>query len=81
MQGTAADLIKKAMITLDHWLSENDADAKIILQVHDELVLEVEQSESNSMATKTAEIMCGVAELKVPLIVDTGIGENWKLAH
>ncbi len=81
MQGTAADLIKKAMITLDHWLSDNDSDAKIILQVHDELVLEVEQSESDTMATRTAEIMCGVAALKVPLIVDTGIGENWKLAH
>ena len=81
MQGTAADLIKKAMISLDHWLSENDSDARIILQVHDELVLEVPDNDTEPMAQQTSEIMCSVADLKVPLVVDTGIGKNWKLAH
>ena len=81
MQGTAADLIKKAMISLDNWLIENDAQSRIILQVHDELVLEVPEKEAESMAAQTSDIMCGVATLKVPLVVDTGIGENWKVAH
>ncbi|MGI9318211.1 MAG: DNA polymerase I [bacterium] len=81
MQGTAADLIKKAMISLDQWLTENDSTARIILQVHDELVLEVSVHEAESLATQTAETMCAVADLKVPLVVDTGSGENWKLAH
>ncbi|MEJ2178374.1 MAG: DNA polymerase I, partial [Gammaproteobacteria bacterium] len=81
MQGTAADLIKKAMISLDLWLRENKSDARIILQVHDELVLEVPQDQAEPMAQQTSNIMCGVVNLKVPLVVDTGIGENWKLAH
>ena len=81
MQGTAADLIKKAMISLDDWLIENDTQSRIILQVHDELVLEVPKDEAEKMAERTADIMCGVATLRVPLVVDTGIGTNWKLAH
>ena len=81
MQGTAADLIKMAMIALDHWLTENDPDSRIIMQVHDELVLEVKQSAAKRLAQRTAEVMCGVTELKVPLVVDCGIGINWKLAH
>ena len=81
MQGTAADLIKMAMIRLDQWLLDNHATSKIILQVHDELVLEVPKEEAQSMAERTSEVMCGVADLKVPLVVDTGIADNWKLAH
>ena len=81
MQGTAADLIKKAMIDLDQWLREKNHSARIILQVHDELVLEVAEDEAKEMAKQTAKIMCAVAKLKVPLLVDSGIGKNWKLAH
>ena len=81
MQGTAADLIKIAMIELDQWLQQNKPDARIILQVHDELVLEVAVEEADFMAEKTADIMCSVAKLNVPLVVDTGIGGNWKIAH
>jgi DNA polymerase-1 len=81
MQGTAADLIKMAMIALDTWITENDPDTRIIMQVHDELVLEVKESVAEEMSQQTADIMCGVAELEVPLVVDCGIGVNWKLAH
>ena len=81
MQGTAADLIKKAMISLDAWITENAADSRIILQVHDELVLETPQNDIDRIAKHTSQIMCGVAELKVPLEVDTGSGPNWKVAH
>ncbi|MBX2869418.1 MAG: DNA polymerase I [Acidiferrobacterales bacterium] len=81
MQGTAADLIKKAMNQLDQWLTEEQNPARIILQVHDELVLEVASDAAEDMASQTAEIMCSVAELRVPLLVDSGIGDNWKQAH
>jgi len=81
MQGTAADLIKLAMNNLDQWLRDEKHTARIILQVHDELVLEASKSEVDALATKTAKIMCSVAELKVPLIVDCGTGSNWKQAH
>ena len=81
MQGTAADLIKIAMITLDQWVSENAPETRIILQVHDELVLEVPEQDVDRLAAETVQIMCGVAALKVPLEVDTGFGENWKVAH
>lgn len=81
MQGTAADLIKKAMIALDRWLAENDPQTRIILQVHDELVLETSADKAQSIATQTRKLMCTVAELKVPLEVDIGIGANWKIAH
>ena len=81
MQGTAADLIKLAMLKVDGWLRENNSTARIILQVHDELVLEVERDEADSLAKTTAELMCSVSTLNVPLVVDTGLGENWKQAH
>jgi DNA polymerase-1 len=81
MQGTAADLIKKAMIAVDRWILENDSNARMIMQVHDELVLEVPRGEGESLARRTADIMCSVAELEVPLVVDTGLGGNWKVAH
>ena len=81
MQGTAADLIKKAMISLDSWLAGNDPESRIILQVHDELVLEIAEEKAGDISEQTAAIMCAVTELKVPLEVDTGVGKNWKVAH
>ena len=81
MQGTAADLIKKAMILVDRWILENASRSRMILQVHDELVLEVPEEEAGPMAGTVAEIMCSVTELSVPLVVDTGTGPNWKVAH
>ena len=81
MQGTAADLIKRAMILVDRWILENASRSRMILQVHDELVLEVPEEEAGPMAGTIAEIMCSVTELSVPLVVDTGTGPNWKVAH
>ncbi|NKB78008.1 MAG: DNA polymerase I [Gammaproteobacteria bacterium] len=81
MQGTAADMIKLAMLSVDAWIQKNNSPSKIILQVHDELVLEVPASDIDAMAEITSELMCGVSDLKVPMIVDTGKGDNWKQAH
>ncbi len=81
MQGTAADLIKMAMVKVDQWLLDNASSSRMILQVHDELVLEVPEEDAQHMANTIAEIMCSVAELSVPLLVDTGTGPNWKVAH
>ena len=81
MQGSAADLIKLAMLAVDRWLSHHNTGAKLILQVHDELVLEVAEAEAAELSRATAGLMAEVAELKVPLVVDTGIGANWKEAH
>ena len=81
MQGTAADLIKKAMIAVDEWIMANDSNARMIMQVHDELVLEVPRGEADAISKHTTEIMSSVAELSVPLVVDTGVGDNWKVAH
>ena len=81
MQGTAADLIKRAMLAVDGWLLRESIPAKIILQVHDELVLEVAQNAAEQVAQTTAELMAQAATLDVPLVVDTGIGANWKEAH
>ena len=81
MQGTAADLIKKAMIRVDNWILDSGTRARMIMQVHDELVLEVPQDEIHQVTAQTTEIMCSVAVLEVPLVVDTGLGKNWKLAH
>lgn len=81
MQGSAADLIKLAMLKVDEWIAASESSARIILQVHDELVLEVAESEAGQVAQTTAALMTGVAKLKVPLVVDTGIGHNWKDAH
>ena len=81
VQGTAADLIKLAMLAIDRWLLENDSSGKIILQVHDELVLEVEEEQIDEMVEMATDLMCGVTKLKIPLVVDVGIGHNWKEAH
>jgi len=81
MQGTAADLIKIAMLSVDEWLREDDCGARIIMQVHDELVLEAPESDTERVAETVTELMASVADLAVPLKVDVGIGPNWAQAH
>jgi DNA polymerase-1 len=81
MQGTAADLIKLAMIAVQDWLEKERLATKLIMQVHDELVLEVPQAELALVKEKVRDLMCGVAELKVPLEVGLGEGGNWDEAH
>lgn len=81
MQGTAADIIKRAMIDVDDWLREDDIDARIIMQVHDELVLEVKAGELDAVGEKVRTLMAAAASLKVPLEVDVGIGNSWEEAH
>ena len=81
MQGTAADIIKRAMLSLDGWLRESGAAARMIMQVHDELVLEVEEGAVDSVREATVERMQAAAELRVPLVVEVGLGANWDQAH
>ncbi|MDX1367551.1 DNA polymerase I [Pseudomonas sp.] len=81
MQGTAADIIKRAMIAVDNWLSESGLDAKVILQVHDELVLEVREDLLEQVREQIKQLMSGAAELDVPLLVEVGVGDNWDEAH
>lgn len=81
MQGTAADIIKRAMISVDRWLQQENIDAKVILQVHDELVLEVREDLTQSTSDKIKSLMANAAQLSVPLVVDVGIGNNWDEAH
>ena len=81
MQGTAADLIKKAMIATRDWLAQSGLQSRLVLQVHDELVLEVPQSELDTIRIELPRLMGGVAQLKVPLLVEVGAGENWDEAH
>lgn len=81
MQGTAADIIKRAMLAVDNWLQTNTIPAKIIMQIHDELVLEVQNNYLEQVQTQVTALMENVAQLQVPLIVDSGIGNNWEAAH
>ncbi|MBG7620206.1 DNA polymerase I [Herbaspirillum sp. AP02] len=81
MQGTAADLIKLAMIAVQDWLESAGMQTRMIMQVHDELVLEVPQQELDVVREKLPELMKNVAELKVPLLAEVGIGKNWDEAH
>jgi DNA polymerase-1 len=81
MQGTAADIIKRAMIRVHAWLSESGLPARLVLQVHDELVLEVASGAVDEVRNMLVGIMCGAAELAVALKVDTGTGGNWDEAH
>ncbi|MCP5266078.1 MAG: DNA polymerase I [Burkholderiaceae bacterium] len=81
MQGTAADLIKMAMIAVQTWLDAEGLGARLIMQVHDELVLEVPDEELERVRERVPALMCGVAELAVPLLVETGVGPNWEQAH
>lgn len=81
MQGTAADLIKLAMIAVDKWLHDEKLQSKLIMQVHDELVLEVPDSELELVKAKLPELMQNVAKLSVPLLAEVGVGSNWESAH
>ena len=81
MQGTAADIIKYAMIATDEWLTQSKADARIIMQVHDELVLEVKAGEADKIGKEISRLMTDAAELSVPLEVDVGVGNSWEEAH
>ena len=81
MQGTAADLIKKAMIATREWLADTKLQSRLVLQVHDELVLEVPRAELDAVKATLPSLMGGVAALSVPLLVEVGSGENWDEAH
>jgi DNA polymerase I len=81
MQGTAADIIKKAMIAVQAWLVSDGAPARMIMQVHDELVFEVDAESVGRVREKVVSLMCAAAELSVPLQVDAGVGTNWDQAH
>ncbi|HTH62613.1 MAG TPA: DNA polymerase I [Paraburkholderia sp.] len=81
MQGTAADLIKLSMIAVQKWLDDTGVRTKMIMQVHDELVLEVPDNELADVRKRLPELMCSVAKLKVPLVAEVGVGANWEEAH
>lgn len=81
MQGTAADIIKLAMIEVDRWLTDSALDAKMIMQVHDELVFEVADDACDALCAEVTARMANVIELKVPLLTEVGVGANWDEAH
>ncbi len=81
MQGTAADIIKRAMVRVDGWLQGHGDQARMIMQVHDELVFETESEFLDTLRLKVVELMSSSAQLRVPLVVDAGVGDNWDEAH
>jgi DNA polymerase-1 len=81
MQGTAADLIKLAMIAVQDWLDREKLKSLMVMQVHDELVLDVPENELEQVKQTLPQLMAGVAQLKVPLVADLGFGPNWEQAH
>ncbi|MDY0250545.1 MAG: DNA polymerase I [Pseudomonas sp.] len=81
MQGSAADIIKRAMIKVDQWLLDSGLDARVILQVHDELVLEVREDQVDALRDGLLPLMSAGAALDVPLLVEAGVGDNWDQAH
>ncbi|MFM0302078.1 DNA polymerase I [Paraburkholderia sediminicola] len=81
MQGTAADLIKLSMIAVQKWIEDSKVGTRMIMQVHDELILEVPDAELSDVRKRLPELMCGVAALKVPLVAEVGAGLNWEEAH
>jgi len=81
MQGTAADIIKRAMVAIDAWLAPHAERAKMILQVHDELVFEADEDFIDALLAQAPRLMSAAAELRVPLVVDSGVGNNWDEAH
>ena len=81
MQGTAADIMKRAMVAVDNWLQASGLDARVILQVHDELVLEVREDLVDQVRDGIRPLMSGAAQLDVPLVVEAGVGANWDEAH
>ena len=81
MQGTAADIIKRAMLAVHDWIGRSELDVKMVMQVHDELVFEVRADQAEAASAKIRELMSGAAELAIPLVVEAGIGDNWDQAH
>ncbi|WP_028916585.1 DNA polymerase I [Pseudoxanthomonas sp. J35] len=81
MQGTAADIIKRAMIAVDGWLARHRDRARMILQVHDELVFEVDEDFVPTLLAEATSLMSSAAQLSVPLVVESGVGDNWDEAH
>lgn len=81
MQGTAADIIKRAMMQVAAWLPDSGFDARMLMQVHDELILEVREEQAEAFAAELQQKMQNAAEIKVPLLVEAGIGDNWDQAH
>ncbi len=81
MQGTAADIIKLAMLDIDQWLSNQKIDARMVMQVHDELVLEVNADAAEEIAEQVSQRMSAAAKLDIPLVVDTGLADDWEAAH
>src|SRR5690606_15871373 len=81
MQGTAADLIKMAMVAVQGWLQAEKLQTRMIMQVHDELVLEVPDDELDVVREAVPRLMCSVAALRVPLVAEVGVGKNWEQAH
>jgi DNA polymerase-1 len=81
MQGTAADLIKLSMVAVQKAIDEQQRATRVIMQVHDELVFEVPQSEVEWLRSEVPRLMASVAELKVPLLAEVGVGANWDQAH
>ncbi|MGI4849699.1 MAG: DNA polymerase, partial [Janthinobacterium lividum] len=81
MQGTAADLIKLSMVAVQNWLDTDKLKSLMVMQVHDELVLEVPNDELELVRHRLPALMAGVAELKVPLTAEVGVGKNWDEAH
>ncbi|MEM9622454.1 MAG: DNA polymerase, partial [Pseudomonadota bacterium] len=81
MQGTAADIIKRAMLSVSEWLGQAALEAAMIMQVHDELVFEVAENQVDDLIRGVTDCMQGAADLQVPLIVESGVGANWDEAH
>jgi len=81
MQGTAADIIKRAMIAIHEWLEAHADQAMMVLQVHDELVFEADAGFVDTLLPEVTARMAAAAELRVPLVVDSGVGDNWDEAH
>jgi DNA polymerase-1 len=81
LQGSAADIIKKAMIDVDHWIGNNNSDIKMIMQVHDELIFEVKKGFAEEALENITSLMESSVKLDIPLIVDANTGANWNEAH
>jgi DNA polymerase-1 len=81
MQGTAADLIKLAMIAVSKWINTEQLGTRLVMQVHDELVFEVPDDEIELVKLRIPELMSRVADLRVPLLTEVGVGRNWDQAH
>ncbi len=81
MQGSAADIIKRAMIAVDGWLQDESLDTRVTMQVHDELVFEVPEDQLDGITARAEALMASAANLSIPLVVETGVGDNWDEAH